>query len=147
MRRDGGGRCGSGRHSNRRICEWHLENLELGVCIELSEEGEEGTDDGSTPRFAIFLQELEKLMTDEDIKIDGNFVKKQDVPRSHKAHAELNATSLAIRNVVHVPVEIDVKQIKQEIPSFFVSITTHGVEKVRDNDVAPDDRIHSPGNG
>jgi len=73
------------------------------------EEGEEGTDDGSTPRFAIFFEELEKFMADKDIKIDGNLVKEQNVPRGHQAHAELNATSLAIRNVVHVPVEIYVE--------------------------------------
>jgi len=108
MRRDGGELRGLGSHSNRRICEWHLENLELGVCIE-REDGEEGTDDGSTPRFAVFLEELEKLVADKDIKIDGNLVKEQNVPRVHEAHAELNPTSLAIRNVVHVPVEIYVE--------------------------------------
>jgi len=86
-------------------------------------------------------------MADKDIKIDGNLVKEQNVPSGHKPHAELNATSLAIRNVVHVPVEINVKQIKQEIPSFFVSITTDGVEEVRYNDVAPNDGIHGPRNG
>ena len=109
MRRDGGERRGLGSHSNHRICEWHLENLELGVCIERGRMWEEGTYDGSTPRFAIFLEELEKFVADKDIKIDGNLVKKQNVPRGHKAHAELNATSLAIRDVVHVPVEIYVE--------------------------------------
>ena len=73
------------------------------------EEGEEGTDDGSTPRFAILLEELEKLMADKDIKIDGNLVEEQNVPGGHEAHAELNATSLAIRDVVHVPVKIYVE--------------------------------------
>ena len=47
-------------------------------------------------------------MTDKDIKINSYFVKKKDIPRDHEAHTELNPASFSIRNVVHVPVEIDV---------------------------------------
>lgn len=70
------------------------------------EEGEEGTDYGSAPCFAIVLEEFKKLMTDEDIKIYSDFVKKKNIPGGHETHAKLNAASFAIRNVVHVPVEI-----------------------------------------
>lgn len=47
---------------------------------------------------------------------------------------------------MHVPVEINVQQIEKKVPSLFVSITADGVEEVRDDDITPDDRIHSPGN-
>lgn len=47
-------------------------------------------------------------MAHQNIKIDGNFVKKKDIPRRHKAHAELDAAPFSIRNVVHMPVKIDV---------------------------------------
>lgn len=86
-------------------------------------------------------------MTDEDVKVDSDFVKKKNIPRDHKTHAELDAASLAIRDVVHMPVEINIEQVEQKVPSFFVSITTDGIEEVGDHDVAPDDRVHGPGNG
>lgn len=86
-------------------------------------------------------------MANEDIKINGHFVKKKDVPGSHKPHAELNAASFTIRKVVHVPIEIDVEQVKEKIPSFFVSITTDGIEEVGNDDVTSDNGIHGPGNG
>lgn len=66
-------------------------------------------------------------MTDENVKIDGDFVEKENVPREHETHAELNTASLAVRNVVHVPVEIDIEQVKQQIPPFFVPIATNGI--------------------
>ena len=47
-------------------------------------------------------------MADKNVEIDGDFVKKKNVPRGHETHTELNAASFAIRNTVHVPVEINV---------------------------------------
>jgi len=80
MHQGGDEQHGSGNHSNRRRCEWHLKNSGLDICMGGGGK-EEGTDDGSTPCFAVLFEELEKVMTNEDIKIDGDFVKKKNVPR------------------------------------------------------------------
>jgi hypothetical protein len=66
------------------------------------------TDDGGAPRFAVPFEEFEKLVANENIKIDGDFVKEKNVPGRHEAHTELDAASFAIRNVVHMPVKVNV---------------------------------------
>lgn len=86
-------------------------------------------------------------MPDKNIKVDGDFVEEKNIPRDHEAHTELHAAPLAVRDVVHVPVKVDIKQIKEKIPSLLVSIATNGIEELRDHDVAPDDGVHGPGNG
>jgi hypothetical protein len=66
------------------------------------------TYDGGASCFAVLFEELEKFVADKNIKVDGDFVKKKDIPRGHKTHAELDAAPFSIRNVVHAPVEINV---------------------------------------
>lgn len=77
-------------------------------CFESKRERRGLTYDGGASCFAVLFEERKKFVTDQNVKINGDFVKKEDIPRSHKTHAELDAAPFSIRNVMHAPVEINV---------------------------------------
>lgn len=71
-------------------------------------------------------------------------VKQKDVPFDHEPKAELDAATLAIGYLVHVPVEINIKNINKAVSALLVSVAPDRVQERRDDDIASDDRIHSP---
>jgi len=71
-------------------------------------------------------------------------VKQKDVPLDHEPKAELDAATLAIGYLVHVPVEINIKNINKAVSALLVSVAPDRVQERRDDDIASDDRIHSP---
>ena len=72
-------------------------------------------------------------------------VQKEDVPVPHQSHAQLHTPALAVRNLVHMPVEVDIEDVQQAVAPFLVPIPAHRVEEIRNDDVAAHDRIHRPG--
>ena len=73
-----------------------------------------------------------------------SLVKKKDIPFSHEPEAELDPAALAIGYLVHMPVKINVKNVNKVIPALLVSVAPNRVQEFRDDDIASDDRIHSP---
>lgn len=71
-------------------------------------------------------------------------VKKKDVPFSHEPEAELDPAALAIGNLVHMPVKINVKDVNKVVSALLVSVAPNRVQECRDDDITSDDGIHSP---
>jgi hypothetical protein len=61
------------------------------------------TDDGGATLFTLLDQECQQLAPYENIQIDGDFIKQQNVPVAHEAHAQLYTSSFAVRDLVHSP--------------------------------------------
>lgn len=104
------------------------------------------TKDGGTPSFAISFKETEQFIADDHVQIHSDligralviigaqgsrnvlyFVKQKDIPFDHQTETELDSTSFAVRYLMHVPVEVDVEDIKKAIPALLVPIASDGV--------------------
>ena len=56
-----------------------------------------------------------------------HFIEQEDVPWSHETHDELNASSLAIGDLVHMPVQVNIEDLKELIASLLVPVPPNGV--------------------
>jgi len=56
----------------------------------------------------------------------------------------LNTPPLAVRNLVHPPIKIDIENVQKMVSPLFVSVATDRVEEMGDGDVSPDNRVQSP---
>jgi hypothetical protein len=72
------------------------------------------TDDGGATLFTLLDQECQQLAPYENIQIDGDFIKQQNVPVAHEAHAQLYTSSFAVRDLVHSPVKVWVSKRNRE---------------------------------
>jgi hypothetical protein len=79
--------------------------------------------------------------------VDTDFIEEKHVPWLHETHAELDPSSLAVGQLVHAPVKIDVEDIKQMVASLLMSVAADRVEKGRDSNVTSHDWIGSPRRG
>jgi hypothetical protein len=52
-------------------------------------------------------------------------IEQEDIPGCHEAHAKLHASPLAIRDGVHVPVEVHIENIEETITALLVAISTY----------------------
>lgn len=74
----------------------------------------------------------------------GYLIEQKNIPLDHQTEAELDSAAFAIGYLVHVPVQVDVENVKKAVSPFFVSVPSDGVQKGRNKDVASDHRIHCP---
>lgn len=64
-----------------------------------------------------------------------HFIEQKDVPRSHQTHDKLNASSLAIGDLVHMPVQVDIKNLKEPIASVLVPVPPDGIQEIGHNNI------------
>lgn len=102
------------------------------------------TEDGSTANLGLFHKELDQLGANKDIKVNGHFVEKQDVPLAHESHAELNSATLAIADLVHVPVQVNIENLQQAVTTRLVPVSSNRVEEVSDTNVRTDNGVRAP---
>lgn len=72
------------------------------------------------------------------------FIKQEDVPRSHQTHDELNASSLAIGDLVHMPVQVDIENLKEPVASLLVPVPPDRVQEIGHDDIGANDRVGRP---
>lgn len=73
-----------------------------------------------------------------------HFIKQEDVPRGHQAHDELHAAALAIGDLVHVPVQIDVEDPEEPIAPLLVSVPPDRVQEAGHHNVRAHDGVRRP---
>ena len=64
-----------------------------------------------------------------------HFIEQEDVPRTHQTHDQLNASSLAIGDLVHVPIQVDIENPKEPIASLLVPVPPDGVQETGHNNI------------
>jgi hypothetical protein len=73
-----------------------------------------------------------------------HFIEQEDVPRSHQTHDELNTSSFTIRDLVHMPVQVDIEDMKEPIASLLVPVPPHRVQETGDDDIGANDGVGRP---
>ena len=71
-------------------------------------------------------------------------VEKQYIPVAHQAHAQLDPPTLTVGYLMHVPVQVDIEDVKEPVPPFLVPVAAYRVEEVGDDNVTAHDWVHSP---
>jgi len=64
-----------------------------------------------------------------------HFIEQEDVPRSHETHDELNASSLAIGDLVHMPVQVNIEDLEELIASLLVPVPPNRVQETGHDNV------------
>lgn len=72
------------------------------------------------------------------------FIEQEDVPRSHQTHDELNASSLAIGDLVHMPVQVDIENLKEPVASPLVPVPPDRVQEIGHDDIGANDGVGRP---
>jgi hypothetical protein len=107
------------------------------------------TENGRIAALAVLFQEGQQIIADLHVQIYGHLrrrcftvnsvglgttvidhvvtylIQQKNIPWCHKAHAQLHASPLAIRDGVHVPVEVHIEDIEQMITALLVAISTY----------------------
>ena len=73
-----------------------------------------------------------------------HFIEQEDVPRGHQTHNQLNVSSLAIGDLVHVPVQVDIENLKELVASLFVPVPPDGVQETGHNNIRANDGVGRP---
>lgn len=60
----------------------------------------------------------------------AHLVEQQNIPVPHESHNELHTTALSIRYLMHMPVQVDVEDVKEPIPPLLVPVPAYRVEEV-----------------
>ena len=84
--------------------------------------------DLSAAGVSIWLDDLSRQRI-----MSGNLaelIEQKHVPIAHQTHAQLHPAALAVRNLVHMPVEVDVEDIQEPVPPLLVPVSSHGIEKI-----------------
>lgn len=100
--------------------------------------------DRGVPFAGLFNEEIEQAGTDQHVQVDRHLVEKEHVPRRHESTDDLDAPAFTVRDFVHVPLEIDVENIEEAIPSLLVAVTADRVQEMRYFEIASDDGVGGP---
>ena len=74
----------------------------------------------------------------------AHFIEQEDVPRGHQTHDELDASPLAIGDLVHMPVQVDVEDAEEPIAPLLVSVAANRIQETGHDDVRTHDWIRCP---
>ena len=72
-------------------------------------------DDGGAPRLSLALEPKEEVLPNDHVERGRDLVEEQDVEGPQEAEEELDASPLAIRDLVHPPLEVDAQEVKQHV--------------------------------
>jgi hypothetical protein len=59
--------------------------------------------------LGFFFEEIKQVLADKNVEIDRDFVEEEDFPGFQETENNLDTATLAVRDGVHVPVDINVE--------------------------------------
>ena len=95
---------------------------QVGGPVVQSVENMRSVNDGGTPLFRLFDEPLKKVLADAYVKAGCDLIQQQDLERPNETDKDLNTTALAVRELVHSPVKVDIQHLNQLVPSLWVRL-------------------------
>jgi hypothetical protein len=80
--------------------------------------------------LALLGQKAQEVIPNKDVKIYSHFIEKEYIPRTHETHTKLDTPSLAIRDRMHMPIKVDIEDIKKSITTLLMPVATDTIEKM-----------------
>ncbi len=76
-----------------------------------------GVHDGRAVLLCLALQKVEEVCSGDDVEVRRDFVKQQHLHGAQELQEELHSASLAVRHLVHAPLEVDAEQVNEHFPA------------------------------
>ena len=91
--------------------------------------------DGDAALLALLAEESHEIRAPEDVEIDGDLVEEQDAVGDHETVRQLDAATLAVGNLVHSPLRVDVEHLDDALLALGID-ARDGVEHLLGREIA-----------
>ena len=86
-----------------------------------------GVDDGDVALLALLSEETHQVRAAEDVEVDGDLIEEEDAVLDHQAVRELHAAALAVGDLVHPPLRVDVEDVDDAL----LALGVHALDGVQ----------------